>query len=265
MSTKQTFTYPINLSSSQDYSAALSFLNEKIDNLKKKVSYFDAYNISAAVTDAQQLNSQLNALPINQSLVINTSPFFLNGKTYSPGDILLKLSNGDVVHIKSQTGGVYYPFKIERSGNEYVLQYTYSGAAPATGSTFKAEYSETDKATDEAELAEKITFTGIKETTKNDIYGIWKEVVNENKSTGDKYFTFKAYDSAPDDSTNPRYVKPFLQFYLCKTVNNEMMQDEQLYIDYKLEIISQTQNEKITYYWKVTIDSIPTNLWVKVK
>lgn len=268
MAETKTFTFPFSVDNRTDYGNILTQLNNKIDNIKKKVSYFDAYNISGAVVDNEQLTSQLNALPINQSLVINTSPFSLNGATYSPGDILLKLSTGEVMHIKSQTGGVFYPFRIQQSedGGSYTLEYAYSGSAPVN-KEYSVDYSDEENKDAVAEFAEKITFTGVKDTEKNDIYGIWKEVINEwvkpEDYTGpDQYFfTFKTYSTSPDDNSNPRFVKPFLQFYFCSNIDSTRLATEQFSIDYSLSIVTINSID----YWKVSIDYIPENLWVKVK
>ena len=59
-------------------------------------------------------NAKVNALPPNSSLVINADEFSSDGVSYSRGDIILKDAYSRVVHIKSQTGGVYFPVKIEQ-------------------------------------------------------------------------------------------------------------------------------------------------------
>ena len=73
-----------------DYSTQLSDLNNEINSVKKQITYLDVYNITDTVTDKNTFNAKVNALMNNSSLVINTTPFFINDKLYNTGDIILK-------------------------------------------------------------------------------------------------------------------------------------------------------------------------------
>ena len=99
MSTK---TFAFKATNETEFSTRLNELNNKIDSVKKQITYLDVYNIIDTVTDKNTFNAKVNALMNNSSLVINTTPFFVNNKLYKTGDIILKNNYGDIVHIKSQ-------------------------------------------------------------------------------------------------------------------------------------------------------------------
>ena len=62
MSNTKTFNYPFKIGNAANYGQVLTDLNDKLDNIKKEVSYFDFYHISDAVTDANLFASQRRQL-----------------------------------------------------------------------------------------------------------------------------------------------------------------------------------------------------------
>ena len=263
MATKQTFNYPFDIATADNYGQALKGINDKINTLKKRVSYFDAFHISDSVVDEKNLEAQLSSLPINQALVINTSPFIKQSVVYSPGDILLKMSNGEIVHIPSQTGGVYYPRSVipqysdssKTAISGYTVEYSYSGSSPVDGSESVVDW-ETEKDTEKgavAEFASTIKFEKLEKINTGYIYGVWKTYDDGEDS---KTFTFTAYKSSIKDMTD-WYVRPVVQFFLCKDEDNTP--NEQIFIDYQL-----TLNEAAST-WTVTVAERLANLWIKVK
>ena len=183
MSTKQTFTYPFSIDNREDYGQVLKEIDDKINLFKKRVSYFDAFHISGSVVDEKQLDAQLSSLPVNQSLVINTSPFIKQSTIYAPGDILLKMSNGEIVRIPSQTGGVYYPRSVTPqmgTGDNkdkvvgYTVEYSYSGSAPTNDQPSVRDWT-ADRNEDGvlvADFKEQIVFKNLEKIEKNSIYGL---------------------------------------------------------------------------------------------
>lgn len=130
MSNIKTFNYPFKVGNPESFGTILSNLNDKLDSMKKQVSYFDFYNITDIVTDASSFATKINNLPLNQSLVINTAPFYYNGDNYAPGDIIVKNYLGEYYHIKAQTGGVFYPQKIEGKDGSYIIHFGFNGSSP---------------------------------------------------------------------------------------------------------------------------------------
>lgn len=255
----KSFTYPFNVDNATDYKEVLKYLNDKIDTVKKKVSYFDFYNITSAVTDTENFAAQINSLPLNEALVVNTSPFYYSGENYSTGDIIIKNNTGGVYHIKAHTGGVYFPEKIEKLKNDpsnYALTYTFASSTP-TNPYSQVEIGES------AELAEKITFTGLNKNDphKTNIYGEWGKLQLSNISAyNDKcLFTVKALN---DPITANAYIRPFAQFFMC---NDGGVPGETIYIDYEL-ILDQSNFEDA--HWVIIPNyniNETQNIYVKVK
>ena len=226
-----------------DFSTKLSELNDKIDSVKKQITYLDVYNISDTVTDKNTFNAKVNALMNNSSLVINTTPFFVNNKLYKTGDIILKNNYGDIVHIKSQSGGIFYPASVTKDGNNYAIKYEFSESSPSE-ETCTAEVNTT------ATLAKQITFTNLTsiDNNKNYVYGVWQKVSS-------KIFNIDVF------KTGSTSIQPYIKFFISSDTENGSLAEE-IVLDYKIEEVEGNK-------WKITIDSnqfINNNqLWVKVK
>ena len=155
----------------ESFQGALNDLTQKKNDVAKQISYFDVYNIVDTVVDKNLFTSQVNALTNNSSLVINTEPFYINGVSYNTGDIILKNNKGQDIHIKAQTGGIYYPSKIvkDTDSNSFSIQYAYSAIQPESGSI--ANYGVDSDGL--ASPAEKITISGFStDLNKNYVYGL---------------------------------------------------------------------------------------------
>lgn len=227
-----------------DFSTKLSELNNKIDSVKKQITYLDVYNISDTVTDKNTFNAKVNALMNNSSLVINTTPFFVNNKLYKTGDIILKNNYGDIIHIKSQSGGIFYPSSVTKDdSNNYAIQYEFSESSPS-------EETCTVAVNTPATLAKQITFTNLTsiDNNSNYVYGVWQKVSSN-------IFNIDIFKK---DSTS---IQPYIKFFISSDTENGNLAEEIL-LDYKIEEVDGNK-------WKITIDSnqfIRDNqLWVKVK
>lgn len=245
MSNTKTFNYPFKIGNAADYGRVLSDLNNKLDSIKKEVSYFDFYHISDAVTDASLFASQLNNLPLNQALVINTPPFYYNEDNYETGDIIVKNYLGETYHIKAQTGGVFYPQKIEGNSGSYLIHFGFSGSVPTTASSSTA-------LNQVATFAETMTFTGLQPATVSNIYGYWLPFTDSSgNATTTCSFTGKLSGSSK--------ITPFLQFYLCENLNGVIEPKEQIVLEY--EISWNESNNNVT----IEVNDVIPNLYVKVK
>lgn len=127
----QTFQCPINIADKDGYSAALGELERQISQIKRQISYFDVYNVVDVVVDKDTFAAKVAALPLNSSLVVNCDEsFYNNGELYSRGDIIFKINTGENIHIKSQTGGIYYPSRLTQDGVNFTIEYSYSSTPP---------------------------------------------------------------------------------------------------------------------------------------
>lgn len=255
MSTK-TFNYPFRVGTDSEYGQVLNQLNTKLDSLKKQVSYFDFYNITGAVTNIDAFSAQLNNLPLNQSLVINTPPFNYNNENYAPGDVVVKNHLGEVYHIKSQTGGVFYPQKIEGSSGYYTIHFGFSGSAPTTPSSSNAIKDASGNIIgygNTASFAETISYANLQAIQSASIYGLWAKLTLNNNSYS---YTFPVAKTTDSNNTEI-VVNPSIQFYLCAT--NSDIPEEQVFIEYSLS------HDNVNWTVSVLATDGSDNIYVKVK
>ena len=238
-------TFMTKATNARDFQTQIDNLNTKLDNVAKNLTYFDFYNIVDVTVNKNNFSAQVNALTPNTSLIINSEPFFLNNVYYNTGDIIFKSSNSNIVHIKAQTGGIYYPYKITKSNDSdfYSIEYKYASTQPVTGSSTDDEEATKDGVPLGSSIVggikEEIKFVGLTTHAPSTIYGLWKKFTN----------------SFPACKKNGTVIQPYIKFYLYDKENNKG--PEEVCLDYKLKV----ENDK----WKIEIDSAPTNLWIKVK
>lgn len=122
-------------STTEGLSTALNYLNNKVDSVRKTVSFWDAYQIYGVLEQENTMAAQLTQLPNNSSVVNNmASPFnwidsHNEEHTLYRGDILFKDYLGEVHLIPSTNKGVYKPIAItqnEPNTNNFTITYSYS-------------------------------------------------------------------------------------------------------------------------------------------
>ena len=237
-------TFMTKAANAADFQTQIDNLNTKLNSVAKNLTYFDFYNIVDVTVNKNNFSAQVNALTPNTSLIINSEPFFLNDVYYNTGDIIFKSSNSNIVHIKAQTGGIYYPNKITFENNSYSIEYKYTPTQPVTGSSTDVDILIKDQTAGGA--AYTINFNKITNSNQGSIYGLWREF-NDG--------IFDIYYKNNQDNQNNR-IQPYIKFYLYDKEHN--IGPEEICLDYTLKV----ENDK----WKVEIaDSTPINLWMKVK
>lgn len=222
---------------SSDYKEELDSLNEKISEIRKNISYLDVYNIVDVCEDRQKFDAQVNALLPNSSLVINCDGFYSNNERYETGDIILKMSNGNPVHIKAQTGGIFYPSNVSvDSSNNVSITYTFSGSQPIIDKSTSGEETQPS-------FAREMTFKPGKINEKSNIYGLWQDVTKSFKA-----WYYDEYETQP--------IEPYIKFYLVK----DNKPAEEICLDYILTL----GEDK---YYQVEIDSNlqTSTIYMKVK
>lgn len=242
------FTPPFVVSGSNDFKDALGVIHDELHKISKNITYLDAYNITSVVDDSSNFGAQVSSLSNNSALVINSQPFFYNNVSYNTGDIVLKISSGDIVHIKAQPGGIFYPSKItkDQKGN-YSIRYTYSKTSPITGTLESANIDQV------AKLGASIEFKGLEasDSLQSYVYGNWCSLKDNNIS-------IYKYDGVD--------IQPQIQFWLVSIDKDNIVTPvEELCVEYTL-----TQTEDKTK-WSIAVDSSLNNLiesnliWIKVK
>lgn len=117
-------TLPLPSKNATSYNSAwmqkdLEHLNRKLSAVRKTITAWDTYKITEVVIEKELLAGKIQGLPLNSSLVVNTSePVYLNGKTYQLGDIVFKDINGNLHQIKSAPSGFFYPSNITMTGSD---------------------------------------------------------------------------------------------------------------------------------------------------
>lgn len=246
-----TFKNKINNESS--YKDELNRLNNELNSITKNITYLDAYNIIDSVEKPETFNAKVNALVPNSSLVINAESFTKDGVSYSRGDVILKNANSQVVHIKSQTGGVYYPSAVtveDEKSQLYSVIYKYQGSKPEKEdladknivNIVNINNLQEDEEIPNAPFKDTIRFQGFNFTQDtNYVYGLWEPVTT----------------LIPKFTYNEKNIIPYIKFYTVTGGEGNKMPNEEVIIDYKLELINDS--------YQVTPEENNLNLWMKVK
>lgn len=210
--TTNTFTPKFHVDNPEKYGEALRTLHKEISTINKNITYLDVYNIVDVVTDKINFSAQVGKLGVNSALIINAQPFSENSVNYNTGDIIYKTSTGNVIHIRAQAGGIYYPQSIIQEGGGLSITYAYAS------STLEGSYpGEGEKEIGPYQI---ITFSNLQNQTSNtNIYGLWIPYTDPIVALKDE---------------NGNLIQPQIQFWLVNN-NNDNSPVEQIFIDYSLK------------------------------
>ena len=81
-------------------------------NNQRQISYLDLYKITEYVNtprDMAQIGSKFAQLNPNTAIGIGVPSVNFNGETFYQGDLLLKLSNGQMQKLDAPSHGIYFP------------------------------------------------------------------------------------------------------------------------------------------------------------
>lgn len=271
----QILTLPLPSKDATSYNSTLmrkdlEHLNRKLSAVRKTITAWDTYKITEVVTEKNLLAGKIQGLPLNSSLVVNTSePVYLNGKTYQLGDIVFKDINGNLHQIKSSPSGFFYPSKIGRTINEdeeftNTVQVDYSffaGSQP----TLPTQTIERDPVTQEINALTQpshIITAAFELQEDNNFYNITGILQSPPSSDASKEINILT------DKEEKNLVLPKVFAYLYEEDTKIAL--EEIYIDNLVEIVTETNEttdettgetiNKIT--GKITISN-PTTLTIK--
>lgn len=118
----------------EDYKKRLDTLQQNIELTKRNLSSLDLYKIEVSITDSKDIGYKISELLPNTAATIATdNSFSWNGEVWYRGDLAFKDENGNLIHIHSDTNGLYFPSKLVKNGNSYIITYGYSNAQPVEG------------------------------------------------------------------------------------------------------------------------------------
>lgn len=226
-----TFTPIKKVSTKDGFQEQINTLQEQLNKCTRDITSLDAYHIVTSVDDIDNLESTLSRLVPGEACVINAP----STAEYKMGDIIIKKSAIETIHVKAFDTGVYYPSKVEKNsttGNIEVT-YTFSQNAPSDkeGSEPKKTY----------------TFT-IPTTDNNVLYYSFGGTINEAEitATGQPVVIQGAANKTPTS-------RPIIRFYYYP---DKTKQDkEEILLSYKMT--TETSGDVINY--TVIPDSIPVN------
>lgn len=146
----------------------IEYLYQKMKQCTRKVTYFDLYKINTIITQDSEFDAKINALEPYSTAVINTKITTAND-TYSPGDMVVKNTDGTTTTIFAQRGGIFYPQSlVKKSDDKNNYTYDFSFAFQSTSPDINSSpVSVVPEQKDEglvwtAEYASTINFTGLK-------------------------------------------------------------------------------------------------------
>lgn len=228
-----------NIKDASTFGSALQQIDNKLNDIKKEITYWDVYNISSAVYNEEEFENKVANLNVNSSLVINTTSFnaTFNGENtdFHSGDIIIRLKDGSHQHIKAANAGVYVP-KLDVNGTKDQLTITY-------------EYQTTVSEGDKKEAIIK-TLTG----TNSKMYGYSLMIDNtdENKTyNSSKPFRFKI----EVDETTGIFITPIIKFFDIKR--------QEIYTDEYTLAIDDNDNSKFKFYLRNNTSGIIKNVVIK--
>lgn len=226
-----TFTPIKKVSTKDGFQEQINTLQEQLNKCTREITALDAYHIVTSVDDLDNLESTLSRLVPGEACVINAP----STAEYKMGDIIIKKSAIETIHVKAFDTGVYYPNEVKKNevtGNIEVT-YMFSQNAPSDkeGSTPQKSYTFPIPTTDNNILY--YSFGG----TKNEV---------EITATGQP---IDIQGSANESLTS----RPIIRFYYYP---DKTKQDkEEILLSYKMT--TETSGDVINY--TVMPDSIPVN------
>ena len=120
---------------------ALNYLNQKLESVRKTISFWDAYQIFDVIEEEDVVLSKLSQLPNNSSLISNVKtpfqwidPVSNIEETIYSGDIFIKDYQGVLHLIHATNKGIYVPESLDfaGAGNSMTINYVYQTSGPDT-------------------------------------------------------------------------------------------------------------------------------------
>lgn len=226
-----TFTPIKKVSTKDGFQEQINTLQEQLNKCTREITALDAYHIVTSVDDIDNLQSTLSRLVPGEACVINAP----STAEYKMGDIIIKKSAIETIHVKAFDTGVYYPSKVEKNtttGNIEVT-YTFSQNAPS------------DK--EGSEPQKNYTFK-IDTPNNNVLYYSFGGTKNEEEITA----TGQSIDIQGSANESPT-SRPIIRFYYYPDTTKE--DKEEIFLSYTM---TATTSGNITNY-TVMPKSIPVN------
>ena len=219
----------------KDIKTALDNLNQQINELERKVTFWDVYNITQTITSESEFLSKTPLLSAGEAAIINVNMIKVADKYYYRGDIIYRQIDSALLHIPAENSGIYVP-SLSIVNDKLQVTYTYSPSVIGDG-TEKFSFDVSGKDFGYCDVKSVTTFTdGIE-------YATWKK-------------------SMTQVSGSSQYLYPSIKFYLQidSGVFEEIFPNFFFTISGGNAIISIPQSLK-----DLCDDNIITNVWVRLR
>ena len=122
-----------------DIKSALNYINQKLNEITRQVSFWDIYNVTQVLLNDNDLTSKLAILNIGEAAIVNANVLTDGKENHYRGDIAYRKADGNLIWIPAENKGIYKP-SIRYHTNEQgegMLQvtYTYQATTPEEGWT----------------------------------------------------------------------------------------------------------------------------------
>jgi hypothetical protein len=108
-----------------DIKEALNDLNRQINELERKVTFWDVYNITQTITSESEFLSKTPLLSAGEAAIINVNMIKVADKYYYRGDIIYRQVDNTLLHIPAENSGIYVP-SLSIVNGKLQVTYTYS-------------------------------------------------------------------------------------------------------------------------------------------
>lgn len=219
----------------KDIKTALDNLNQQINELERKVTFWDVYNITQTITSESEFLSKTPLLSAGEAAIINVNMIKVADKYYYRGDIIYRQIDNALLHIPAENSGIYVP-SLSIVKDKLQVTYTYSPSVIGDG-TEEFSFDVSGKDFGYCDVKSVTTFTdGIE-------YATWKK-------------------SMIQVSGSSQYLYPSIKFYLQidSGVFEEIFPNFFFTISGGNAIISIPQSLK-----DLCDDNIITNVWVRLR
>lgn len=219
----------------EDIKTALDNLNQQINELERKVTFWDVYNITQTITSESEFLSKTPLLSAGEAAIINVNMIKVADKYYYRGDIIYRQVDNTLLHIPAENSGIYVPSLSIKDGKLQVT-YTYSPSVIDDGiETFSFEVSGKD-----------FGYCDVKSVT--------------TFTNGTDYATWSK--SMIQVSGSSQYLYPSIKFYL--QIDNGVF--EEIFPNFFFTISGGNAIISIPQSLKdLCDDNIITNVWVRLR
>ncbi len=203
------------------FASDMDFLNRKLDKAQKQLTMWDFYHITEVVNQVSEFEVKQNSLIALTGLIINCGTFIANEESYSTGDIVFRMADGSLQHIRAERGGMFYPSKLQQiSANNFKFSYSFINSPPSLGETVIPKTENNIWDASNAAANKEITFENIEINNSTINYSIVQTVRGTENIRFEPIYIDK------------KLVQPVIKTFIEKDWNEY----EEIYLEYSLTL-----------------------------